>query len=247
MRFYVRNLNQRAEVKEVAYGYDTNYKEIVKTIFLRSLFVFLWSLLLIIPGIYKAYQYRMIPYLMSEYPGMTKDIAFAESKRMMDGQKWKAFVLDLSFLGWGILSALTLGILGVFYVMPYQQQTNAALYEKLRYGLTAPTPTPAPAPAPYVPAEYAAPAYSVSATMPTEPMVPMAQTTAAMPTAPIETAPVFVPESQPPVPPFAAVKPDTTDAADATDAVDAMDAADATDAPDATDATDAADADSPEA
>jgi hypothetical protein len=139
-RFFVRNLNQRAEVKELAFGYDNNYKEVVKTIFLRWLFVFLWGLLLIIPGIYKSYEYRMIPYLLAEDPTMTKDRAFAESKRMMYGHKWNTFVLDLSFLGWNILSFFTLGILGVFYVAPYQAQTNAALYEKLRYGLPAPTP-----------------------------------------------------------------------------------------------------------
>ena len=52
----------------------------------------------------------------------------------MRGQKWKAFVLDLSFLGWGILSLLTLGIVGIFYVNPYRNMTNAALYERLRYG-----------------------------------------------------------------------------------------------------------------
>ena len=66
---------------------------------------------------------------------MTKEQAFEESKRMMQGQKWKAFVLDLSFIGWNILSALTLGILGIFYVQPYMDATHAALYEALRYGM----------------------------------------------------------------------------------------------------------------
>jgi len=179
-RFLVRNLNQRAEVKEVAFSYDNNYMETVKTLFLRSLIIFLWSLLLIIPGIYKSYQYRMIPYLFAEDPAMTKDRAFAESKRMMDGQKWNAFVLDLSFLGWNILSALTLGILGVFYVTPYQAQTNAALYEKLRYGLPAPT--------------------SVAQTTPAAPVAPMGNASAQAP-----TPPVIVSASQPPIPPFAQV------------------------------------------
>ena len=175
-RFFVRNLNQPTEVKEVAFAYDNNYKETVKTMFFRWLFTFLWSLLFIIPGIYKAYEYRMIPYLLAEDPAMTKDRAFAESKRMMDGQKWNAFVLDLSFLGWNILSAMTMGILGVFYVGPYQAQTNAALYEKLRYGLPAPGQAAAQ-PAPYAPV--GAPG--------------------------MQAAPVVVPASQPPVPPFAQV------------------------------------------
>ncbi len=194
-RFFVRNLNQRAEVKEVAFGYDNNYKENVKTLFLRSLFIFLWSLLLIVPGIYKAYQYRMIPYLLAEDPTMTKDQAFAETKRMMDGQKWNAFVLDLSFLGWNILSALTLGILGVFYVTPYQAQTNAALYEKLRYGLPAPEPVAQPAPVAPIPptANTTNPAYAQAA------------------------VPVIVSESQPPVPPFAQVGAQPQASADTTE------------------------------
>ena len=200
-RFFLRNLNQPAEVKELAYGYDNNYKEVVKTMFLRSLFVFLWSLLLVIPGIYKAYEYRMIPYLMAEDPTMTKDRAFTESKNMMNGQKWNAFVLDLSFLGWNILSALTLGILGVFYVDPYQAQTNAALYEKLRYGLPAPEQASvnqpayaAPAAAPVPPAGYAnGNAYGNEQANAYGNAQPQAQ-----------TAPVIVPASQPPVPPFAA-------------------------------------------
>lgn len=71
----------------------------------------------------------MIPYLLADNPQMTKEQAFAESKRMMQGQKWKAFVLDLSFIGWYILSGLTLGILAIFYVSPYVNATHAALYE----------------------------------------------------------------------------------------------------------------------
>ena len=68
----------------------------------------------------------------SLFPVSTEQ-AFAESKRMMQGQKWKAFVLDLSFIGWYILSGLTLGILAIFYVSPYVNATHAALYEALCY------------------------------------------------------------------------------------------------------------------
>ena len=137
-RFFTRNLNQPAEVKEVAYAYDNNYREIARTMFWRELYIVLWGLLLIIPGIVKAYQYRMVPYLLADDPTMDKDRALAESTRMMDGNKWKAFVLDLSFLGWHLLGALTLGILEVFYVTPYKSMTDAALYESLRYGTPAP-------------------------------------------------------------------------------------------------------------
>ena len=134
-KYYLRNLNEPAQVGNIGYAFDNNYKNITKTMFFRDLFTVLWTLLFIIPGIVKSYEYQMIPYLLADNPQMTKEQAFEESKRMMQGQKWKAFVLDSSFIGWNILSALTLGILGIFYVQPYMDATHAALYEALRYGM----------------------------------------------------------------------------------------------------------------
>ena len=134
-KYYLRNLNEPAQVGNIGYAFDNNYKNITKTMFFRDLFTVLWTLLFIIPGIVKSYEYQMIPYLLADNPQMTKEQAFEESKRMMQGQKWKAFVLDLSFIGWNILSALTLGILGIFYVQPYMDATHAALHEALRYGM----------------------------------------------------------------------------------------------------------------
>lgn len=133
-RFYVRNLNESAQVGNVGFVFDNHYKNITKTMFFRDLYTILWTMLFIIPGIVKSYEYQMIPYLLAENPQMSREQAFAESKRMMSGQKWRAFVLDLSFIGWNILSAITLGILGIFYVQPYMDATHAALYEALRYG-----------------------------------------------------------------------------------------------------------------
>lgn len=235
-RFFLRNLNQPSEVKEVAHAFDTNYKNTVKGLFIRDLCIIAWSLLFIIPGIVKSYEYRMMPYLFADDPTMTKERAFSESKQMMTGQKWNAFVLDLSFLGWNILSAMTLGILGLFYVNPYQSQTNAALYEKLRYGLPAPAPAAAAVPqgyAPYAPngqqpyapygqadaqayAPYGQAGYQPEQPMQAAPTAPMQPTTPAQavpelqPTQPVASAgttavaPVIVPDSQPPIPPFAA-------------------------------------------
>ncbi len=130
-RFFVKNLQEKATVSHLGYSFDNNYKNIVLTMFLRDLYIFLWSLLLIIPGIVKAYEYRMIPYLLTDDPTLTREQAFQISKKMMDGHKWNAFVLDLSFIGWHILGAMTFGILEIFYVAPYQYSTNAALYRKL--------------------------------------------------------------------------------------------------------------------
>ncbi len=76
----------------------------------------------------------MMPYILAAHPDMPTKEVFARSKEMMRGNKWRAFVLDLSFIGWELLSALTLGILHIFYVGPYRNMTNAALYEALEYG-----------------------------------------------------------------------------------------------------------------
>ena len=133
-KFFYKNLSEPANVSNVAYAFDHGYKNGVKIMLWRDVYTFLWSLLLIIPGIIKAYEYKMIPYLLAENPEITKEEAFAESKRMMDGQKWKAFVLDLSFIGWDILSGFTFGLLNIFFVAPYKRSAQAALYDALKYG-----------------------------------------------------------------------------------------------------------------
>ena len=131
-RFFTRNLKEQAQIKEVCFSFDHGYKNCVKIQFFRGLYTFLWSLLLVIPGIVKSYEYQMIPYILGEHPDMEMDEVFALSKSMMYGNKWKAFVLDLSFLGWYILNGFTLGILGIFYLDPYVYQTNAGLYQALK-------------------------------------------------------------------------------------------------------------------
>jgi len=131
-RFFVQNLDHKAAIGELAYGFDNHYKNIVIVMFLQNLFIFFWTLLLIIPGIVKAYEYRMIVYILGENPDMERHTAFALSKEMMTGQKWNAFVLDLSFIGWHILGLFTIGLLNIFYVAPYQYHTNAALYDSLK-------------------------------------------------------------------------------------------------------------------
>ena len=130
-RFFRKNLDEPAKVANLMYVFDNNYATVFKTSLSVTVFEFLWTLLFIVPGIVKHYEYKMIPYLLTENPEMTRKEAFAESKRLMKGNKWKAFVLDLSFIGWDILSLLTCGILGIFYVNPYKNATEAALYEAL--------------------------------------------------------------------------------------------------------------------
>lgn len=92
---------------------------------LMTLFTFLWSLLFLIPGIVKAYSYALTPYILAKYPGIPAKEALKLSMKIMDGRKWELFVLHLSFIGWGILSALTFGILAIFFVSPYFMITTA--------------------------------------------------------------------------------------------------------------------------
>lgn len=131
-RFFVVSHYQKAELGELGYAFSNSYLNVVKTMFLMQLYVSLWSLLLVIPGVIKSYEYRMIPYILAENPGISSREAFAISKQMMDGNKWNAFVLDLSFFGWIILSTFTCGILAVFYVNPYIFMTDAELYVALK-------------------------------------------------------------------------------------------------------------------
>lgn len=130
-RFMLKSVDDKAEVKEIAYAFDHSYMNVVKTMFFKDLYVFLWTLLFVIPGVYKKYQYRMVPYVMAEHPEMNYKEALELSKNMMDGEKWHAFVLDLSFVLWHVLGIITCGILEVFYIAPYQNLTNAELYRTI--------------------------------------------------------------------------------------------------------------------
>lgn len=101
------------------------------TMLLKDIFTILWFLT-IIGGFIKMYEYAMIPYILGDNPKMKWKEAFKLSKQMMKGNKWKLFVLDLSFLGWEILSLFTFGLLNIFYVNPYKVATNVELYEVLK-------------------------------------------------------------------------------------------------------------------
>ena len=108
----------------------------VKTLLLhlvQTVFLFLWSLLFVIPAMIKSYSYAMTYYLQQEPGGIHKEPTdlITESRYMMDGHKWQLFCLDLSFLGWYILGALCFGI-GVFFVEPYHQTARANFYLALR-------------------------------------------------------------------------------------------------------------------
>lgn len=130
-RFMLKSVDGRADVKEVAYGFDHSYKNVVKTMFHADIRVLLWSFLFVIPGIYKKYQYRMVSYILAEHPDIDYREALQMSRDMMEGHKWRTFVLDLSFILWHMLGMITCGMVEILFVNPYVWLTNAALYRKL--------------------------------------------------------------------------------------------------------------------
>ena len=133
-RFFIVNHYTKgtASASEIVHPFSSNYLNVVITMLLRDIYVILWGLLFVIPGIVKSYSYRLVPYIIAENPSMDQREAFRLSREMMNGEKWNAFVLDLSFIGWMFLGALTLGILDIFYVCPYKDCTDAELYITLK-------------------------------------------------------------------------------------------------------------------
>lgn len=128
-RFFILNQTAQPGIGTLLDGFRSgHYVNIVLTMFLRDLFTTLWSLLLVVPGIVKHYEYLMVPYIIAENPAMDYKEAFQISKQMMDGEKMEAFIMDLSFLGWYLLSAVTCGLLAIFYVNSYVQASFAEMY-----------------------------------------------------------------------------------------------------------------------
>ncbi len=130
--FFMDNASQKVDLGYIKKGFSPSYMRNVGSMLVRDIFLLLWSLLFIVPGLIKSYSYRMVPYILAENPDMKATEAITRSREIMDGNKWNAFVLDLSFIGWIFLSVITFGIVGVFYVNPYICQTDAELYNALK-------------------------------------------------------------------------------------------------------------------
>ena len=101
---------------------------------LAQIFTCLWTLLLIVPGIIKAYSYSMTPYILVDNPELSVREAIRKSQQMMVGQKFNLFYLQLSFIGWFFLACFTGGI-GFLWLVPYYQTAQAAFYQNLRNSL----------------------------------------------------------------------------------------------------------------
>lgn len=129
--FFLDNTYQPSSIRMIINGFKRGYMRNVATLFLRSLFIGIASIFLFIPGIYLSQCFRLVPYILEDNPEMGTMDVLKESTRLMNGHKWAAFVLDLSFIGWLILSAITAGVLYVFYVGPYIYSTDAVLYRTI--------------------------------------------------------------------------------------------------------------------
>jgi len=156
-RFFLQNHFGVTEFGTMFSGFRNNYMNGVGAMFVTELFIGLWGLLFIIPGIVKALQYSMVQYILADNPSIPGSRAREISRIMTNGEKGAIFVLILSFLGWFILGTICFFV-GNFFVLPYYQATFAELYIFLRdraiqtnqvnpaeLGLIA------PAPAPYIP------------------------------------------------------------------------------------------------
>ncbi len=99
-------------------------------LFVNSIFIFLWSLLFVIPGIIKTFSYSMSPYILIDNPVMTAGEARRKSMEIMKGNKWKLFCLQFSFIGWILLSILTFGIL-FLWVIPAMEMSKIAFYKEI--------------------------------------------------------------------------------------------------------------------
>lgn len=131
-KYFVQAEQGRVDMNLLGFCFSRGkYGDIIKSMLWRGFLNFLWFLLLIIPGIVMSYAYRMVPYILTDNPNIGYRRALQLSSDMTRGHKFDIFVLDLSFLGWILLGLLALFV-GVLFVMPYINATNAELYLELR-------------------------------------------------------------------------------------------------------------------
>lgn len=131
MGYFSKAVDGNPPISDMFSGFKTNYLSRVGIMLLVSVKVVLWSLLLIVPGIIKTYEYAMIPYILADNPGISAKEAFAMSKDMMTDNKWRFFVLQISFIGWELLCIFTCGI-GILFLNPYYLMANAVFYRELK-------------------------------------------------------------------------------------------------------------------
>ena len=128
-RFNLNLLDGERPAVETLFAYFPYWKTTALTRLLQTLYVLLWSLLLIVPGIMAAYSYAMTEFLLADNPDLTPSEALAQSKAMMYGNRWRLFCLQISFIGWSILANIT--VIGGIFLTPYVETASAAFYREL--------------------------------------------------------------------------------------------------------------------
>ncbi len=132
-RYFLENREHKTGVGQLFYAFQNGrYGTTVWVMFLRSLYIFGWSLLFFVPGIIKSYSYMLVPYILAENTYLDKKRVFELSSKMMRGHKMEAFELSLSFFGWILLGAFTWGLVNVFYTQPYMNATFAEFYSAIK-------------------------------------------------------------------------------------------------------------------
>lgn len=129
--FFLNLIKGEAEMNNIISPFKNSYDRAVIIIFMRNLLIILWSVLLIVPGIIKAYEYAMVPYIVAQKPDILRKEAFDRSKKLMAGNKMNLFKLQISFLGWYILALIPLGA-GLMFLAPYTNTAYALFYEELK-------------------------------------------------------------------------------------------------------------------
>lgn len=118
-------------LEETFEGFKKDFSKNLVLGIMSAIFIFLWTLLFIIPGIIKTYSYSMCFYIKNDHPEYDWKQCITESRKMMMGKKWKLFCLDLSFIGWAIVGALCLGV-GSLWVSTYMNAARAVFYNELK-------------------------------------------------------------------------------------------------------------------
>lgn len=108
-----------------------DYTHKVATDLLRDVYIFLWGMLLFVPGIVKSYSYACVDYLLIDDPELDADATIHRSRELMAGHKWDLFCLDLSFIGWALICLVFTAGIGFFWLSPYVKTARAAFYEDL--------------------------------------------------------------------------------------------------------------------
>lgn len=131
-RFFMEHRGSESSVSSLLYAFRCgSYFNVVKVMFLMNLKIFLWSLLFIIPGIIKSFEYFAVPYILAENPGIDSRRAFEISKQMTMGEKFNIWWLGITFIGWWILCLFVCGM-GQYFLVPYIQASYAEVYALMR-------------------------------------------------------------------------------------------------------------------